>query len=457
MEYGALIIPFIVTIIFYLIYKSEYKWWEFFIPLIVTIALVFGAKGIALISGQKYSEYWGETVVAIYEEEPWNEWIHRTCTETYPCGTDANGNTRYCTRTYDCSYQADYGPEWWVKTDLNHTFYISEKLYDSLAIVYNTQIVKTNTHRNHSVRDRAVSSTGTKFEGKQVGEFSYVWKYNWPKTDETRQGVFTKHKYKNKVKSTDLSLFNISVVPEERADSLGLYKYPKKIDKFKCPVILGAEVSPEIHENFRKLNAKFGPSNELRLWILIFKDKPSIYGTYQENYWVRGNKNELVICIGINNSNEIKWSYAFSWALSGALTADVKTKLLNLYEYTVIMNDNTTNYFAIPINTELKENISDITGIDTALLPIALPLELNKDNIKEIKKSNTPVLTDKTWKEYYNYLNNNLHKFERRSFEEFDYLSVKIKTWGIILIYVLSLISSLGLNLLVSNNSIKEN
>lgn len=455
--FGALIVVVIVTVIFYLRKPKEYKWWEFTIPLLITLGMIFGAKALTDHIGVMFTEYWGESIVEIYEEEPWNEWIHKTCTETYPCGTDSDGNTTYCTRTYDCSYQADYGPEWYCKTDMDNKYRMTEHLYDSLVRVYITQKIKVKTHRNHASRDRASRSNGTKFAGTKVGKVSYVWKFKWPQSERTRKGVFTKHRYENRIKASDLSVFNIAVVTEEEADSLGLYEYPEDIHKYNCPTILGGNVSPETQENFRKLNGKFGPTNQLRLWILLFEDKPAITATYQENYWVKGNKNELIICIGVNE-NEVQWAHSFSWALSGTLTAEAASKVLEMYEYTAELNDGSKTPAVLPITKDMAKNIFKDMGVDEIAdkMPEVFPIPLNGRKVVNMKKSSTPVLTDETWEAYYKYMLKNLNRFERRSFEEFSYITVDPKPWAIILIYGLALVISLGLNLWVSNNEFHD-
>jgi hypothetical protein len=304
--FGALLVCIAVTLVFYFIDKTKYLWWEFFIPIAATLILIFGMKALVDHSSVKFTEYWGESMVSVYEEEPYNYWHVETCTRTYACGTDSEGNTEYCTETYDCSHQDDVGPSWWCKTDLNNSYRLTEHQYDSIKVLFGRGRSIVDSHRNHSPRDRCTGSRGTKFEGKQVGQTSYVYETKWPGTDATRKGYFTIHRYENRIKASDLSLFNISVVTEEEADSMGLYKYPDIAgsgwfgtgDGIYFPTILGGNVSKQTQENFRRLNAKFGVSDSLRLWILVFDNKPASIAAYQENYWVKGNQNELVICIG---------------------------------------------------------------------------------------------------------------------------------------------------------------
>jgi len=457
--FGALLVNIAVTLFFYLRAPKEYVWYELVLSLVITSGLIFGAKALADKHTAMFTEYWGETIIAVGEEEPYNWWHSKTCTETYACGTDADGNTEYCTRTYDCSEQEDEGPEWWCVTDLGNKYSMTEYYYDELNEMFGSNRSKIKTRKNHDSRDKAVRSRGTKFEGTRVGKESYIWRTEWNRIEETRRGVFTKHKYENRIQGSDLSLFNISVVSPEEADSAGLYHYPKKIDKYNLPVFLGGNISEETQTKYRRLNAKFGPSNQMRLWILVYEDKPMNVAIKQENYWAKGHKNELVLCIGINKNKEIQWSHAFSWAKSSVLTAEVKNKVLDLYEYEVTTTKGQKLPLAIPINEKMKKKVSEMIGIDTAYLPPVLPLKelgLTEQDITKVVRSDYPMLNDRTLNEFYEYLDENLEKFDRREFSEFYYLKVKPKKKHMIMVFVLSLIVSIGLNLWFSLNDVNH-
>ena len=60
-EFGALIIVLLTTIIFYIKDPKAYKWWEFFIPLFVVFGTTLLLKIMIEHSSVKYDEYWGET------------------------------------------------------------------------------------------------------------------------------------------------------------------------------------------------------------------------------------------------------------------------------------------------------------------------------------------------------------------------------------------------------------
>lgn len=389
--YGSIILSFLITLGFYIFNKRQYKWWEFFVAPAVTAIVVLIIKLVLDNSVIQCKEIWGSSIVSIYEEEPWNEWVHRTCTRTVTVGKTTT------TQTYDCSYQDDNAPKWYAETDLKEIVSISDKQYDSLLIQFGNSKQVVKSRKNYSANSRAVGSRDTKFEDKRVGKISYVYKTNWNGLDTTRKAVFSSHSYKNKIKASDLSVFNISLVNKRRADTLQLFNYPKIVDQLNFPTILSKDsISIKTQEKFKRLNGKFGPLNEVRLWVLIFEDKPDLIAKYQENYWVRGNMNELVICIG-KKDTVFQWCDVFSWTTNESLKIEIR------------------------------------------------------DYISKLE-----VINQKTWDDLYVYLDSNLNRFTRRDFHEFDYLRKKDKPWEIILTYFLGIAASIGSNFWSSTNEFKD-
>ena len=442
--YLALLIPLVVTGIFYLFKKHEFTWWEFFVPIASVAVIIFASVKITEKSSTNFTEYWGSTVTHVIEEEPYNYWQHQTCTRTV---SDGNGGTR--TQTYDCSHQVDVGPSWLAVTNLGEKIAITEKFHDELVAQFGTGKKVTKTRKNHSSRSRAVGSKGTKFAGTKVGKTSSILATKWGGQDKTRKAYTSQHKYENRIKASDLSIFNIEVVKKDMVDSLGLYEYPHRsgsigkhqrktgknrkgvmlYDGWDYPTIIGdSTVSEETQELYRKLNGKFGVSNQMRLWILVFEDADPMTGVMQENYWVRGNMNELVLCIG-KSGKKIEWAHAFSWATSNTLTVEVRNAVLDLYTY--------------------KDTV--IAGQKLPVLEIGMD-----DQTKRVKSSSTPVLTEETWNDLYQWMNDHLQDFERRTFDEFEYVKIIPSKKAKIIIYILALVIAIGVNIWVTSNEIYE-
>jgi len=125
---------------------------------------------------------------------------------------------------------------------------------------------------------------------------------------------------------------------------------------------------------------------------------------------------------------------------------------MNLYTYrdSVVHRSNPV----IPLTKDVQKKIMGKTGKN---LPEVLPIKnpIANDTIIKIR-SNTPVLTEQTWDNYYKFLNQNLNQFKRRSFEEFSYLTVEPSAGAVIFVYILALILAIGVNIWVINNEFDE-
>lgn len=396
--YLTLLIPIFTTLGFYLFYKHRFMWWEFFIPIVSTLVIIVLTKLIFDTANVNFDEWWGSTVVEVYEEEPWNEWVHKTCED---CWTDSDGD-EHCVE-YDCSYQSDHGPSWYMITNIGEAISITEYEYEHMKELWGQPRISVRERRNHSPRDYAVSSRGTKFEDKRVGQISYTYKCSWNFVDSTRVPFVSRRSYKNRVKASDLSVFNISIVDETTADSLKLFKYPEKgprgNDGLYFPTILGGNVSEDVHQLFRQLNGKFGVSDSLRLWVLIYpKGTPEVNAAYQENYWVKGNKNEIVICLSLDQNNHLQWVHSFSWGMPTGITEATKMQAISIETF-------------------------DHNG----------------------------------WVNYAKWLDENLHIYKQRDFnKEFSYIKLKPTKASIITIIILAIIISIGTNFWAIYNEIND-
>jgi len=65
--------------------------------------------------------------------------------------------------------------------------------------------------------------------------------------------------------------------------------------------------------SFEILNAKLGKKKQVKVFYLIFNDKAREAGFKQEQLWKGGNKNEFVVCIGLDKEGSVDWCHPFSW------------------------------------------------------------------------------------------------------------------------------------------------
>ena len=150
----SFLIPVIITLIFYFFRKSQFTWWEFFIPTVSVAIAIIISKLIVSTATVNFTEYWGSTITAVYEEEPYNWWHNETCSREVMCGTDSNGNTKYCTEYYDCSHQDDEYPSWYAKTNIGENIKIDEKTHDRLVRQFRTEKNIIKSRHNHDPNDR---------------------------------------------------------------------------------------------------------------------------------------------------------------------------------------------------------------------------------------------------------------------------------------------------------------
>lgn len=116
---------------------------------------------------------------------------------------------------------------------------------------------------------------------------------------------------------------------------------------------------------------------------------------HQECYWKGGNKNEFIVCIGIDNSNNIKWCRPFSF-------------------------------------TEVQE-----IKVET------------RNVVQEMDKLNLDALSEFLYKEIDK-------KYIRKHFKDFSYLTVDPKGWQITLTVILTIILNVGLSLWLIKNEFDE-
>jgi hypothetical protein len=111
----------------------------------------------------------------------------------------------------------------------------------------------------------------------------------------------------------------------------------------------------------------------------------------QEAYWKHGNKNEFIICVGVDEKMKISWVHIFSWSQNKNI--EIETRNFILYQKQLDL--------------------------------ISLGDWLYSDGLKD-------------WK--------------RTEFKQFDYLHVEPPRWSKILIWITSLLSTLGILVWVTIN-----
>lgn len=367
----SFLLPIITIIILFIYYKKKIHLVEYLILFFVPLLLIVLMKLIFTRSVD--SEIWGEYIKQVRYYEDWNEYIHRTCTNTY---TDANGNTQ--TTTYDCSYVQYHGEYYEAISNTGNEYYISKNKYEFYKRLWKNskfQDMKRNYHSND-------------------GDMYYS---NWDNIMDNMFVYFTEHYYENKVIESN-SIFKFEEI--DTSFYKDIYEYPELIDnKIDAYLYDKSLISNEIllaNESLIKWNAFLGAQLEIRMMVLIWKNKIDDYAWAQRNFWQNGNKNELIVCISIDDNMKIQWADIISW-----------TEVEEL-------------------KIQLRSDIYDLEYLDYSKLN-----ELIKNKSVEL------------WK--------------RKEFKDFNYLTVEPKTWQLILSYIIVFITCLVIALISIKNDADSN
>lgn len=337
----ALLIPLVATIVGYRFWPHRITPLEIFVPTAVSAVVILVSQLLIKEGAMSDVEYNGHVVTRARYYEYWSTWVEQTCTRQVPCGTDSKGNTQYCTETYDCSYCDEHSPYWEVYTNDGRSFGISQDYYLKL-------VSQWSARQKFVDMGRSIERHGW---FNKCGQDGNAYEICWDGKPETSEGAVTTRSFTNKLK-VNHSAFSFQKMEKETADSLGLYDYPETYSHYKQKCILSRDFrfSETEHRKLEFINANLGPKNKVKVFTLIFKDKPIEVAFKQEQYWEGGNQNELVVCIGVDSKRNIQWVKPFSWCDNKRITVDTREdvaecKVLNVDSLCSIYNRNIPKYF----------------------------------------------------------------------------------------------------------------
>ncbi len=357
----ALLIPIIAAFVLFKFFNHRVTIWEFFIPFAATLVTILIMKFSSEGAQTMDVEYWSEPASHAIYSEPWDEEV--PCTHSYDCNCtkDDKGNES-CQTCYEHSYDVDYHPAYWaIVSESGNEVRITQDKFNSLCARWKNKVFE-DKHRDYHDID---------------GDWYVTY---WKKESENLECMVSEHYYENRVQASN-SVFNYPEVLEDEKTRYQLYDYPGITEGYKQVNVLGMGDSTRRTSN-RKLeilNAELGKVKQVKVFVLLFRNLPEVAAFKQECYWKGGNKNEVVVCIGIDDALKVKWCKSFSFTE----------------------------------NSELKINIRNYV----ADMPV-----LNCSKVVDF---------------LYGEVNKN---FERKKFKEFSYISVEPKIWQIWLTFILSTI-----------------
>lgn len=292
----ALIVPLIVTGTIWLLWPRRLSLWEIPIPLVVVFLICLIIKFSVESVQTRDTEYWtGWIHTAEYYEkwtEEWDEWVSESG------HTDRNGKYVVDTPAHWEHRIAHHSPRWVMfGSNKDESFNIDQDSYKRICQMWGMNQFKKLSHFNQT----------------SIGDGNMYFT-QWNKKRETMITCTTEHSWVNRVQASS-SLFNFRKFTNNEVKELGLFDYPKILDVTEVPSILGegGETLTSANRLLQIYNAEIGAAKKVRMWVLIFHNTDQQLGLDQESYWCGGNKNEVVLCIGVDKDYNVSWAYPFSW------------------------------------------------------------------------------------------------------------------------------------------------
>ncbi len=273
----------------------EQFWYVYLLMLIVTEALICWVMYHTL----RVAEYLSGYATAAYHYEAWTERVAH-----YRTYTDSRGNPK----TEPVVRYVYHPDEWFVTLNTGGHVDIAEHSYRSIVEMWNSPEEWIDVvHRN------CVSGGG----GQEI-LFDGVYNHLVTTTFKGR--------YVNYVRGSN-SIFRFDPLSRLDASRLGLISYPSidsddlDIDAILVsPKLDGVQIDGCDQEHMRRINAYYGAESQIHIFVLLFRASDGISIAHsQRRFWHGGNKNELVICLGIEPSEDattphhVAWCKAFSW------------------------------------------------------------------------------------------------------------------------------------------------
>lgn len=314
--YLNMAIPVIAILLMILFFGKKFQLWEYAIIFAIPLIGIIIAKSVSINNQTRDEEILNYYFVSAKYTEFYQTYVHQTCTRCVRY--DSTGCVQE--ETYDCSYCDDHPPHWEATDNLGKIHSISENKYNELVLLWNNESkIELNRNINYHF-------------GCGVDGDAFITKI---KNDSLKYIVpfIKKHVYENRVQCSD-NIFNFQEIDSSDKRLYGLYEYPPE-NTFNYNPILGVN-NLEASKRLSKWNGKLGLHKRCHLLICVFKNKSNIAATKQESYWKGGNKNEVVLCIGVDNDNKISWTYVFSWTDNQLLKIELRDEILAMNNFDLI-------------------------------------------------------------------------------------------------------------------------
>jgi len=324
--YFIALIPIIIGSILFMC-KKTVCWQEWIGGTVCALLLSAIMHGIAFYGMTDDIECWSGKITHACHFPRWVEEYQQRHEETYYTGSGENRKAH--TRVWYTTEHATHSEHW--AAYLNYGTYnedkgISEELFNQIKVNFGNIIENGGkqwcTHGGH-------------YDG---GDNNI---YRAPNRTGYVYPVTTVRHFENRIKAAP-TLFSFVKVPT----NVPVYLWPENPNWMASDRLLGvAGISPR---EFDLMNTRLGPIKLVNVIMINFGLKDSSIAQYQQAKFVGGKKNDLVLCYGQLNTNNVpSWSMVFGWTKDEICKRNLETILLT----------NPINNSIIPlIEKEIKTN-----------------------------------------------------------------------------------------------------
>lgn len=297
MEVIIYIIPFITAMFLLIVFNKKMVWWEYAALILPSLLFVLLTRCIMVSVNSDDIEYLGGYVNRITYYEPWDEMVQVRHTRT---NSDGEEEVYY---TWEREYHSERYT--YVDNESKWEHHLSKKEYETIKRRMGNKSVFRDMHRNYH-----------RIDGDAYDIF-------WDGKIETMYDITTPHGYRNKIKAAQShTIFKMGDISKEKAKELGLYEYPEINAMNQNPIIGRVRPDKEV-QRIKYINATYGKRYQFRTYILLYDNKDIEISELQKAYWQNGNKNEFVVCLGMQQDSVV-WCNPFSWCDEPKL--EVKTR-----------------------------------------------------------------------------------------------------------------------------------
>lgn len=307
-----MIIPVIAIILMAIFFKKRFQWWEYLLIFVIPIFNILIAKQISISSQTTDTEILNYHFTKAKYTEFYQTWVEKTCERCVK--SDSTGCVQY--ETYDCSECEDHPPHWEAIDNIGKKHSISKQKYNEIVKTWNNES-KIDLNRNinyHNGFFEKCGQDGDAYVSKMLNDsLQYIIPF-------IRKGT-----YENRIQCSK-NVFNFEDIDSSDKRIYGLYDYPIE-NEFSYNPLLGIK-NEQASKLLSKWNGKLGVYKRSHMLICVYKNKSMTSATKQQSYWKGGNKNEVVLCIGIDNQNKINWTYVFSWTDNQLLKIELRDEIM---------------------------------------------------------------------------------------------------------------------------------